>query len=159
MALVRPAHTSDAGRIAELLCQLGYNAAPDLIERKLAALERSPMDAVLVVGDEITVVGVASLHVLELFHAEGWLGRITSLVVDAASRGKGVGKLRVEAADNHFVCAQCVRAEVTSGSHRREAHAFYEAQGYKADERRFLKRYDLTGHSSGATSAPTEFQR
>jgi len=123
MEPVRPALAADASRIVELLGQLGYSTAPALVERKLAALGQSSTDAVLVAENENGIVGVASLHVLELFHEEGRLGRITSLVVDAASRGKGIGKLLLEAADEYFVRSGCVRAEVTSGSHRTEAHS------------------------------------
>jgi|SRR6185369_9891335 len=149
MEPVRPALAADASRIAELLGQLGYSTAPALVERKLAALGQSSTDAVLVAENENGIVGVASLHVLELFHEEGRLGRITSLVVGGASRGKGIGKLLLEAADEFFLGAGCVRAEVTSGRHRTEAHSLYQAHVYHPDERRFVKRYDSTGHSSG----------
>jgi N-acetylglutamate synthase-like GNAT family acetyltransferase len=159
MTLIRPALATDAVRISDLLEQLGYGAAPSLVERKLVLLSRSSMDSVLIAESGNGVVGVVSLHVLELFHAEGRLGRITSLVVAATSRGEGVGKLLVEASDQYFLQSGCVRAEVTSGNHRTEAHAFYQANGYYADERRFLKRYDLTGHSIGLPMAPTEFLR
>jgi hypothetical protein len=34
----------------------------------------------------------------------------------------------------------CLRMEVTSGDHReQDAHLFYQAQGYRADCRRFIK--------------------
>ena len=99
------------------------------------------MDAVLVVSDAGTIVGVISLHVFELFHQLGRIGRITSLVVSEGARGKGVGTLLVSAADTFFCGLNCVRAEVTSGDHRTLAHQFYQDQGFALDERRFIKRY------------------
>ncbi len=96
---------------------------------------------VLVAENKGIIAGVISLHVTELFHAAGRIGRITALVIASDKRGGGVGRLLTEAADAFFRSTGCVRAEVTSGDHRPEAHAFYEAQGYMPDERRFMKRY------------------
>ncbi len=144
---VRPALAADADPIAQLLDQLGYKASAELVKRKLAVLSQNAMDSVMVAQSADEIVGVVSLHVLELFHAEGRLGRITSLVVADHSRGEGVGKLLVDAAGKYFRETGCVRAEVTSGDHRARAHIFYQAQGYEPDERRFVKRYDLTGQS------------
>jgi N-acetylglutamate synthase-like GNAT family acetyltransferase len=154
----RPALAADAIRIAQLLDQLGYEASTELVMRKLAALSQNSMDSVMVAQSADEIVGVVSLHVLELFHAEGRLGRITSLVVAAHSRGEGVGKLLVDAADKYFRETGCVRAEVTSGDHRAQAHVFYQAQGYEPDERRFVKRYDLPGQSAGAPTDSTQFK-
>jgi len=121
-----------------------------LIVRKLAILLANACDSVPLAEVDGCMAGVISLHVLELFHAEGRIGRITSLVVDAGHRGRGIGEALVDAADRFFTGQGCVRAEVTSGDHRTAAHAFYAAQGYAPDERRFLKRYaGLSAQESG----------
>lgn len=140
---IRTAVAADAPAIAGLMGQLGYEASEALVIRKLAILAANACDSVLLAEMDGTVAGVISLHVLELFHAEGRIGRITSLVVDAGHRGNGVGEALVAAADRFFTGQGCVRAEVTSGDHRTAAHAFYAAQGYAPDERRFLKRYTV----------------
>jgi GNAT superfamily N-acetyltransferase len=114
------------------------------VEHRLGALEGSATDAVLVAEATDLVVGAATLHSFDLFHQSGRIGRITSFVVDTSVRGAGVGSLLLAAADDFFRRAGCIRAEVTSGDHRPEAHAFYEANGYLLDERRFLKRYEPT---------------
>lgn len=138
---VRKALIADAGVISGLLDQLGYQASPALIREKLEALASSPRDAVLLAQDGARVVGVISLHVLELFHQPGRLGRITAMVIDDASRGQGVGSMLIASADAFFAEQGCIRAEVTSGAHRVQAHAFYQQHGYEPDERRFVKRY------------------
>lgn len=137
----RDALDADAASIATLLEQLGYRASEQLVCEKIGLLGASPMDAVLVVEDEGAIIGVISLHVFELFHQIGRIGRITSLVVSESARGKGVGALLVSKADSFFCALGCVRAEVTSGDHRPTAHAFYRNQGYAPDERRFIKRF------------------
>lgn len=140
---VRKAKPDDSERISVLMRQLGYEASPSLIKHKLLALSGQATDLVLVADDNGVIKGVVSLHVQEMFHQDGRLGRITSLVVDEASRGEGVGSLLVLEADNFFRRSGCVRAEVTSGDHRPQAHLFYQKQGYAQDERRFLKRYHM----------------
>jgi GNAT superfamily N-acetyltransferase len=139
---VRRARLDDAPRIGELLGQLGYPADLGHVQQRLTAGAESTGDAVLVAEVEDRVMGVASLHTFDLFHQSGRIGRITSFVVDASVRGGGVGKLLVAAADEFFRSVGCIRAEVTSGDHRPDAHAFYQANGYALDERRFLKRYE-----------------
>lgn len=140
---VRKAKLDDSERISVLMRQLGYEASPSSIKHKLLVLSEQPTDLVLVADDNGVVKGVVSLHVQEMFHQDGRLGRITSLVIDEVSRGEGVGSLLVSEADNFFKQSGCVRAEVTSGDHRPQAHLFYRKQGYAQDERRFLKRYHM----------------
>ncbi len=141
MLTIRRAHSADAEKIQDLLCQLGYSVDVDQMEKRLRSVESGSTDVALVAEEDGHVIAVTSLHVFELFHQPGLIGRITSFVVDVAARGKGVGSTLLAAADEFFRSVGCIRAEVTSGDHRPSAHAFYESQGYLADERRFLKRY------------------
>ena len=143
MLRVRDAEPHDAIEISQLLGQLGYKASPDQVLEKLRLLTASPSDRVLVATHPDHLVGCIGLHTMELFHAPGRLGRITALVVADAARRVGVGSALVQAGEEHFRSCECVRAEVTSGDHRPEAHRFYEALGYTLDERRFLKRFAI----------------
>lgn len=140
---IRPAQAADTPGITALLQALGYPATAELVHDKLNRLAGSALDAVLVAQHMAThpgaLSGLISLHALELFHAPGRLGRITALVVAEDARGQGVGAMLIDAADRWFHACGCVRAEVTSGDHRPQAHAFYEAMGYRPDERRFMK--------------------
>jgi GNAT superfamily N-acetyltransferase len=56
---------------------------------------------------------------------------VDELVVDEAHRGQGIGRALLEhlavLAGRHG----CRRLELDSGLHRREAHAFYLAQGFE----------------------------
>ena len=138
---IRNALLTDAESVSKLMDQLGYQASPELIRYKLEALVDSTCDTVLLALDGEQIIGVISLHVMELFHQPGRLGRITCLVIDNDFRRQGVGAMLVAAADVFFKKRRCVRAEVTSGENRAEAHTFYQRQGYAVDERRFIKRY------------------
>ena len=141
MVKIRRAQHGDATKVQDLLNQLGYVADIHFLTQRLLHMSKRRSDAVFVADLDCEVVGVMSLHVLDLFHQPGRLGRITSLVVSEAIRGEGIGELLVKAADGWFIKKGCLRAEVTSGLHRHGAHAFYTAQGYASDERRFVKRF------------------
>jgi GNAT superfamily N-acetyltransferase len=142
MTVIRSARSDDTPRICELLTQLGYPADLAHVTQRLASLNDDSTSAVLVAEMDGIVLGVISLHAFDLFHQAGRIGRITALVVEAASQRKGIGASLLAAADEFFRRVGCIRAEVTSGDHRTGAHAFYESRGYLSDERRFLKRYD-----------------
>lgn len=101
MTNIRSAETSDASKISALLKQLGYVATAALVENKIAMLASSPNDLVLVAEKDGIVAGIISLHTTEMFHAEGCIGRITSLVIDSDQRGSGIGQLLIDAADQY----------------------------------------------------------
>lgn len=138
-AHVRQARCDDALAVAELLTALGYPSTVAQIERRIADCIASEDTAVFVAESARRVVGVISFHCIPLFHADGTLGRITSLVVAPDFRGRGIGRLLVSATEQFGWAHGCIRIEVTSGDHRPDAHAFYEHLGYAFDCRRFVK--------------------
>jgi GNAT superfamily N-acetyltransferase len=142
MPLIRTATASDAEAVAGLLGELGYRASPALILQKIQLLSASDHDEIYVAEISGGVAGVVGLHTTELLHCRGRLGRITALVVSSEQRRSGIGKALLEAADDYFLKQGCIRAEATSGDHRITAHAFYQANGYAPNERRFVKAYD-----------------
>ncbi|WP_244436237.1 GNAT family N-acetyltransferase [Herbaspirillum frisingense] len=78
-----------------------------------------------------------------MFHTAGFLGRITSLVVDTGCRGQGIGTALMGSANEWFMANGCVKVEVTSGDQRESAHQFYESLGFSGDGQRFSKRMPL----------------
>ena len=83
---------------------------------KLVAVAASDADAVFVAIDPASaaVLGVASVHVLPLFHAPGSLGRLTALAVRRSAQRRGVGRALVAAVEAFAWAAGCARMEVTS---------------------------------------------
>jgi len=72
--LIRKVTTHDAAQIVSLLEELGYPNTTALVKKKIAVLSRSNHDTMLVADADDIVVGVAHLHVAELFHQKGRLG-------------------------------------------------------------------------------------
>lgn len=138
---VRRADRADSSEIAACLAALGYGTPVGLVAERLEAFAASTADAVFVAGGApgAPLLGVASAHVLPLFHAPGQLARLTALAVSGEAQGRGVGRALVAAVERWAWSVGARRLEVTSGDHRPGAHAFYQAVGYALDERRFVK--------------------
>lgn len=85
------------------------------------------------------MVGMLSLHRIPLVHADADVAWITSLIVRRCSRGRGVGRQLVLAAETTAREHGCARVAVTSAERRADAHAFYERIGYAYTGRRFVK--------------------
>ena len=136
---VRRAVDADAPKIAELLGELGYSSHPSFILSRLELLGSRPDDAVFVAESAESVIGVVSVHVFPLFHADASIGRITSLVVGAHHRRKGVGKLLLTAAESFAAQRRCSQIEVTSGGTHEPAPQFYESNGYERRDQHMVK--------------------
>lgn len=138
--VVRRARIGDAVGVSGLLTELGYPVSIAEAEECITRNTAVPETSVFVAQSGAQLVGLASFHRIPLFHAEGFVGRITSFVVTSSYRKHGVGRLLVAAVENFAWKHGCVRMEVTSGDHRADAHAFYGRVGYKVDCRRFIKK-------------------
>jgi GNAT superfamily N-acetyltransferase len=136
---IRPAASADSKQLATLIEQLGYRADERFIHDQLARLASQPGTEILVADDEGATIGLLCFSIIPLLHVSGGLGRISALVVDSQCKGKGVGRRLVAEAEEFAWNNGCARIEITSGDHRPDAHAFYEAVGYLQDCRRFIK--------------------
>jgi GNAT superfamily N-acetyltransferase len=136
---IRPAVAGDSAQLATLVGELGYPANEDFIQEKLTQLSSIPGTKIWVAEQDGEVIGLLSFSILPLLHVSGGLGRISALVVGSHSKGRGIGKRLVAEAEHFAWNNACARIEVTSGEHRADAHAFYQAMGYKRDSRRFIK--------------------
>jgi GNAT superfamily N-acetyltransferase len=136
---IREACPTDAERVAALLYELGYPGTVVFAREKLRALAASDSDSVFVAEVEGCVVGVAHLHVAELFQRAARTGRVMALVVDEAFRGRGVGRALMEAAEKRAAELGCCQVEASSGFRREGAHAFYRRLGYAERRRHFTK--------------------
>lgn len=141
---IRPAAEQDAATITALMTVLGYSSPEIDVKRRIAEHAASANSIVLVAESASHVVGVLSFHCAPMFHANGCLGRITSVVINPHHQQQGIGRALVAAAEDFGWAHGCTRIEVTSGDHRADAHAFYERLGYHCDCRRFIKNASIT---------------
>jgi ribosomal protein S18 acetylase RimI-like enzyme len=146
---VRGATLADASEVIRLLALLGHAQPGGDATRRLAAfLERG--EQVLVAARSTSaaatpLLGAVTLHVTNVLHRPGPIGRMTALAVDESARGQGVGTALVRAAEEIFTTRGCALIEVTSNKKRTDAHAFYEKLGYTATSFRFAKTVQPAG--------------
>ncbi len=136
---IRKAVVEDADQIVGLLKELGYQNKPEFAQSKIAELSQGDKDFVLVAEMDGKVIGVAYLHIVELFYEPGRLGRIMAFVVTNNYRRLGVGRKLMTSLETMARNAGCIMMEITSGIHRNDAHAFYKKLGYTEKPRRFVK--------------------
>ncbi|HEV8410020.1 MAG TPA: GNAT family N-acetyltransferase [Gemmatimonadaceae bacterium] len=145
---IREATPADAAEVIRLFTQLGHPQPNENAESRLAAFYDAG-DRVLVAENSQSVrerklLGATTLHITPEIHRPGPIGRMTAVVVDEPARGRGIGRLLIEAAERYFVEHGCAMVEVTSNKKRLDAHRFYEQLGYTGTSFRFAKELPRT---------------
>ncbi len=129
---IRDAQPDDGAQVAALLAELGY---PDnrtaAVRRRLELWAAEATSRALVAELDGQVLGIIAVTAIPYLEREGRWGRIVALVVSSACRGRGIGGLLVEAAENAARELGCVAMEVTSARSRTDSHPFYQNLGYQ----------------------------
>jgi GNAT superfamily N-acetyltransferase len=139
---VRPMTTADLEAVRPLLAQLGYDLAPDEVRRRFAAITSAAGHAVFVAETAGRVVGMMHLFARPAFDKPPETV-VQAIVVDAAHRGRGVGKILMEAAEDWAAQRGYRSVSLYSKRARADAHAFYHALGYEKVATSHLLRRDL----------------
>ena len=141
---VRPATPSDAGDVARLSTTLGYAAGEPEMRARLNRAASDPERAVrLAVDARGVVIGWIEVQSTEVLVSEPF-ALVTGLVVDAAVRGKGVGRLLVEAAEAWARERGLVALRLRTRVERADAHAFYERLGFELTKSQRVYRKSVT---------------
>lgn len=125
--MIREATASDAAALAALSTQLGYPTNPEEAAQRLAALGDG---AVLVAEEGGAVLGWIHVCGIRFFQSPPF-AEIGGLVVDEAARGRGVGRLLVQAAVRWAAEQGYAKLRVRSNVVREDAHRFYEREGFR----------------------------
>ena len=136
---VREAKPEDADALVGLIALLEHGVEKKGVRKRIAALAKQDM-APLVATLDKRVIGLCGIHRMIAIHRPQPVGRINILVVAEEARGKGIGRLLVEAAENSLRDEGCGMVEVTSNDRLAKAHAFYRHMGYERTSIRFAKR-------------------
>jgi GNAT superfamily N-acetyltransferase len=133
-AAIRPAVDADATAIAALSSQLGYPSTRDEILARLVALRSGGRTMVLVAEVDRAVIGWIAVRD-DLSLETGPFAEIAGLVVDEASRGRGIGEELVARGEAWARERGHARMRVRSNVLRERAHRFYERLGYTIAKR------------------------
>jgi GNAT superfamily N-acetyltransferase len=127
---VRLMREGDAQAVAELCGQLGYPATPSEVLGRFQRLARREDARVFVAEDEDGgIAGWTHVYVEYLLESDNG-AELGGLVVADGSRGRGVGRALLAAAEEWARERGCRYVRVRSKVERTAAHAFYEHVGY-----------------------------
>jgi GNAT superfamily N-acetyltransferase len=126
---IRPATADDAAAIARLTVQLGYDASAERIAERLSRILSRPDHAVFVADSDGATIGWIYVLTMDSVEADPF-AVVGGLVVDAAQRGRGVGRALIQAAETWARHQTCAIVRLWSSTPRTGAHAFYTRLGY-----------------------------
>ena len=130
--MIRRARAADAEALTQLLAQLGYPLAGADVARALDELLRDPAHLVLVAEEDSRVVGYVNANFRPQLHHLAPVGTLDELVVDEASRSRGIGERLVEAVLDEARRRGADVVEVTTHERRERARRFYARCGFEA---------------------------
>jgi len=152
---VRVARLSDAGTIAELTSQLGYEVEASTAAARLARILSRPDQQFWVAEFDGRPVGWVHVAIAE-YAESGAFVVIGGLVVDRNHRRQGIGTALMEHAEEWATKAGCSIARLQSSSSRTASHRFYETLGYTnvKTQYAFVKPLDAAGRASQRSYVP-----
>jgi GNAT superfamily N-acetyltransferase len=136
---LRQATTADANHVAALLTELGYpSTAAQVLDRVTHALH-SGTSCLLIAQSASEVAGLMCAELVPYFPTGATVCRVTSLVVAAKHRGRGLGRTLLAGAAEFARQHRCSGIELTSAERRVEAHRFYQGLGFARTGFRFFQ--------------------
>ncbi|WP_129135096.1 GNAT family N-acetyltransferase [Luteimonas sp. YGD11-2] len=136
---LRSASLVDADDVAALLSEMGYPCDVDDAARRISAIVDNDRQALVVARCDGVVCGLLALDFMYYLPLGTTTCRITALVVRNDAQGRGLGRRLLKEAERRARFGGAARLEITSGSQRSDAHAFYKACGYSDGTLRFIK--------------------
>jgi N-acetylglutamate synthase-like GNAT family acetyltransferase len=139
---IRDARPEDAEALAALVGQLGYPTTAPAVVRRLARMEASEADRLVVAEADGEVVGLASLHESLSVEYDEPAAKLSAIVVDERHRRCGIGEALVAEMEAEARRRGCCLIFLTTAERRSDAHAFYQRLGFEETGRRFAKALD-----------------
>ena len=136
---LRNASPADADDVAALLNELGYPCDTDDAMERIASILDNDRQALVLARNAGAVCGLIALDFMYYLPLGTTTCRITAMVVTPEAQGRGVGRQLLREAERRARTGGAARLEITSGSQRTDAHAFYKACGYSDGTLRFVK--------------------
>ncbi len=138
--IIRVATAEDGFGLSELLGILGYPCPAEEASQRVLDLRLDRNQTLLVADDRGSLLGLVCCDLSYYLPLGAPTCRITALAVDPKAQRRGIGRLLLRESEMLARAGGAVRIELTSASHRHEAHVFYRACGYSDGALRFMKR-------------------
>ncbi len=136
---IRDANATDSEALILLLNELENNQAdPSIFNQILASYLADPMTLLRVLESSTDgIIGFVSCKGQYLLHHQGLVCEIQEMIVTSSQQGKAYGKKLIEDVVQQVQMMGAVSLEVTSNKRRKEAHAFYQAVGFRNSHEKF----------------------
>ena len=138
-AELRNAVVADADDVGRLLVELGYPCDTAEAAERISAVVDNDRQVLVLARCHGRVCGLIALDFMYYLPLGTSTCRVTALVVNAEAQRHGIGRQLLRDAERRARLGGAARIELTSGSQRTEAHAFYRACGYSDGTLRFIK--------------------
>lgn len=89
------------------------------------------MNHCLVAEEADELLGLGTLSILHPMHHSSKIAEVLELIVDKNIRGKGIGTKLLKRLTEIAITEKCTGIELASNQKRKEAHQFYEREGFK----------------------------
>jgi GNAT superfamily N-acetyltransferase len=142
MISVRRMTAGDVSVSQGLLSQLGYELDGEEVRRRYDAVVRSADHALMVAEQDQRVVALCHIYARPALEKPPEV-IVQALVVDQSCRGSGVGKIMMAAAETWAMDRGFRSVALATQVSRADAHAFYEALGYRREATSHLFRKPL----------------
>jgi N-acetylglutamate synthase-like GNAT family acetyltransferase len=136
---IRDATEADTAALAGLVGQLGYPTDEAAVRRRLARIMSSAADRLFVAEVDGRVVGLAGIHTSPSLEHDRDAAKVSTIVVDEAFRGAGIGRALLDAVEAEARARDCALVFLTTAERRTDAHEFYRELGWEETGRRFAK--------------------
>lgn len=135
---IRKCQESDVMEVYNLICEL-KNEEFDYSKFEIAFKEKMADEKnYYILGlENNSVIGFLSLVVDYQLHHTAKVATIEELIVSLKYRSKGMGKALINNAIDYAKSKDCDVVELTSGFSRKQAHKFYEKNGFKKNSYKF----------------------
>lgn len=137
MTLIRTPELKDIPSLNKLFLQLGYQTDAERLKQHINQTNINL--SILVAESEKELCGVIVVNFFTPVHEDGLWALISALVIDESSRGAGIGRKLLIAAEQIALDKGCSQIELSSSERRVRAHTFYESNGYKEVRKRLVK--------------------
>jgi N-acetylglutamate synthase-like GNAT family acetyltransferase len=106
---IREGKLSDAGDLAVLISELGYETTSAEMESRLISILKDPRYKTLVAQIEGKICGMLGTVLASSYLHNDLSGRIIALVVSRESRLRGIGARLIAAAEKNFIQQGIIR--------------------------------------------------
>jgi len=136
---IRVAEIHDAGALAQLMCELGYETTQSEMETRLERIATDEHYRTFVAVYDDKVCGMIGTFTSLSYEHNDLGGRILALVTLRTMRRHGIGRALIATAEKNFAQRGIRRVALNTRLTRDDAHKFYESLGYERNGWRFVK--------------------